>query len=273
MHVDCLYRSGAVRVSLQKDNVLMKKIPFTQIRGSIAEYVRFATSPSRPFFSTEIHARELELYRGGHEGITYTPLLMKIIAAAARKYPLMNAIRARGFLKDSIVVPEEVDICFAMEKTYGDETFVAIPIIRDVQAKSIEAIASEITTLSRLPYEQLPGIDLVFKFHRLPYRLKYSCLRLICRSPRHFKTFFGTIGFSNLGRFGVQIASPTWINAVTFVIGSIDEKAGTVNGALGRMPLLHITMSFDHAIFDGAEAGRILSEVRELIEKGNYEAL
>jgi pyruvate/2-oxoglutarate dehydrogenase complex dihydrolipoamide acyltransferase (E2) component len=39
------------------------------------------------------------------------------------------------------------------------------------------------------------------------------------------------------------------------------------------MPLFHITMSFDHAIFDGAEAGRILSEVRDLIEKGNYEAL
>jgi pyruvate dehydrogenase E2 component (dihydrolipoamide acetyltransferase) len=251
----------------------MKKIPFTQIRGSIAEYVRFATSPSRPFFSTEIHAIELERYRAGHEGITYTPLLMKIIAAASRKYPLMNAIRARGFFKDTIVIPDEVDICFAMEKTYGGETFVAIPIIRDVRAKSIEAIAAEIATLSRLPYEQMPGIDLTFKFHGLPHRLKYPCLRLICRSPRHFKNFFGTIGFSNLGRFGVQIASPTWINAVTFVIGSVTEKAGVVDGAIGRMPFLHLTMSFDHSVFDGAEAGRMLSEVRELIETGNYEAL
>ena len=34
---------------------------------------------------------------------------MKIIAAASRKYPLMNAIRARGFLKDTIVVPEKLD--------------------------------------------------------------------------------------------------------------------------------------------------------------------
>ncbi len=251
----------------------MKKIPFTEIRGSIAEYVRFATSPSRPFFSTEIHAIELERYRAGHEGITYTPLLMKIIAAASRKYPLMNAIRARGFFKDTIVVPDEVDICFAMEKTYGGETFVAIPVIRDVGAKSIEAIASEIVMLSRLSYEEMPGIDMVFKFHGLPYCLKYACLRLICRSPRHFKNFFGTIGFSNLGRFGVQIASPTWINAVTFVIGSVTEKAGVVDGAIGRMPLLHITMSFDHAIFDGAEAGRILSEVRDIIEKGSYESL
>jgi pyruvate dehydrogenase E2 component (dihydrolipoamide acetyltransferase) len=251
----------------------MKKIPFTEIRGSIAEYVRFATSPSRPFFSTEIHAIELERYRAGHEGITYTPLLMKIIAAASRKYPLMNAIRARGFFKDAIVVPDEVDICFAMEKTYGGETFVAIPVIRDVRAKSIEAIASEIATLSRLSYEEMPGIDMVFKFHGLPYCLKYACLRLICRSPRHFKNFFGTIGFSNLGRFGVQIASPTWINAVTFVVGSVTEKAGLVDGAIGRMPLLHLTMSFDHSVFDGAEAGRMLSEVRELIEKGNYEAL
>ena len=46
-----------------------------------------------------------------------------------------------------------------------------------------------------------------------------------------------------------------------------------VNGEIGRAPSLHVTMGFDHAIFDGAEAGRMLSEVRELIEKGNYEAL
>jgi len=253
--------------------LIMKKIPFTEIRGSIAEYVRYATRSFRPFFSAEINALELERYRVGHEGITYTPLLMKVIEAASRKYPLMNAVRARGFFKDAIVIPDEVDICFAMEKTYGGETFVAIPVIRNVRAKSIAAIAAEIASLSRLPYEQMPGIDLIFKFHRLPHHLKYFCLRLICRSPRHFKNFFGTIGFSNLGRFGVQIASPTWINAVTFVIGSVEEKAGVVNGAIGRTPLLHITMSFDHGVFDGAEAGRMLAEVRKLIERGDYESL
>jgi len=253
--------------------MLMQKIPFTDIRESITQYVRFATSSFRPFFSAEIHALELERYRSRHEDITYTPLLMKIIAAAARKYPLMNAIRSRGFLKDTIVIPDEVDICFAMEKTYRGETFVAIPIIRAVDTKSIEAIASEVGMLSRLPYEELPGIDLVLKFHRLPNRLKYSCLKLLCRSPRFFKIFFGTIGFSNLGRFGVQVASPTWINTVTFGIGCIAEKAVVVNETIGRAPILHITMGFDHSVFDGAEAGRMITEVRELIEKGDYESL
>ncbi len=251
----------------------MKKIHFTRIRGSIAEYVRFATSPARPFFTTEINAGALEEYRVRHEGITYTPLLMKILASAVRKYPLMNAVRARGFFKSTIVVPDAVDMCFAMEKTYQGETFVAIPIIRSVNTKSIESIASEIALLAGLPYEKMPGIDMVFKFHGLPYCLKYACLRLICRSPRHIQNFFGTVGFSNLGRFGVQIASPTWINNVTFVIGSVVEKAGVVNGGIERVPFLHLTMSFDHAIFDGAEAGRMLSEVSELIEKGNFEAL
>ncbi len=213
----------------------MKKIPFTEIRGSIAEYVRFATSPSRPFFSTEIHAIELERYRAGHEGITYTPLLMKIIAAASRKYPLMNAIRARGFFKDTIVVPDEVDICFAMEKTYGGETFVAIPVIRDVGTKSIEAIASEIVMLSRLSYEEMPGIDLVFKFHRpslSPQVFMPQAASAVL--PVTLRIFFGTIGFSNLGRFGVQVASPTWINTVTFVIGSCCGKGRVVNGAIER---------------------------------------
>ena len=251
----------------------MKTIPFTDIRGSISQYVRFAASPFRPFLSAEINALQLEQYRAGHEDITYTPLLMKIIASAASKYPLMNAIRGRGFLKDTIGIPEEVDICFAMEKTYRGETFVAIPIIRSVNKKSIQTIASEINSLSELPYEALPGNKPILLFHKLPNFLKYVLLRLSSFNPNAFKDLFGTMGFSNLGKFGIHDFYPAWVNTVVFGIGSIIVKPVVENGAIKICPVLHISMNFDHSIFDGAEAGRMLAEVRELIEKGDYDSL
>jgi len=71
----------------------------------------------------------------------------------------------------------------------------------------------------------------------------------------------------------VQVASPTWINAVIFGIGSIEEKPVIVDGEIKSMPILHVTMGFDHAVFDGAEAGRILASFKELIENGNFDAL
>jgi pyruvate dehydrogenase E2 component (dihydrolipoamide acetyltransferase) len=251
----------------------MRKIAFSSIRGTIAQYVRLATNVFRPFFSIEVKADRLEEYRLEHEGITYTPLLMKVIAATVKHYPLMNAVVSRGFWGIKVFVPKEVDICFAVEKTYKGETFVAVPVIRDVDKKSIQTITDEIQVISELPYEKLPGIKPVLLFHKHPYFMKYGYLKFICRFPRLFKALFGTIAFSNLGKFGVQVASPTWINTVIFGIGSIEEKPVVLNGEIKSVPILHITMGFDHAVFDGAEAGRILQTVKELIEQGNYDVL
>lgn len=251
----------------------MQRITFSGVRGTIAQYVRLATHVFRPFFSIEVKADRLERYRSEHEGITYTPLLMKVIAATVKHYPLMNAVVSRGFFGIKIFVPKEVDICFAVEKTYKGETFVAIPVIRDVDKKSIQTIAAEIRTISELPYEKLPGIKPTLLFHKHPYFVKYAYLKFLCRFPRLFKALFGTIAFSNLGKFGIQVASPTWINTVIFGIGSIEEKPVIVNGKIESMPILHITMGFDHSVFDGGEAGRILTAVKDMIEKGDYDAL
>ena len=58
-----------------------------------------------------------------------------------------------------------------------------------------------------------------------------------------------------------------------FGIGSIEEKPVIVDGEIKNMPILHVTMGFDHAVFDGAEAGRMLAVFKELIESGNFDAL
>ena len=254
-------------------NNLMKKIAYSKIRRSITQYVRFAGRIFHPYISTEVKAQRLEQYRLDHEGITYTPLLMKVIAAVVKEYPLMNGILAKGLFGGEIVIPEEVDICFAMEKTYRGENFVAIPIIRDVNKKSLQTIAAEIKNLANLPYEEFPGIKPVLMFHKLPDFLKYFVLRLSSYNPRAFKDFFGTIGFSNLGKFGIYDFYPAWVNTTVFGIGSVLEKTVVDNGKINTLPVLHLSLSFDHSVLDGAEAARILQAVKELIENGNYDSL
>lgn len=251
----------------------MQTINYSGIRGSITQYVRFATRFFHPFLSIEVNAQRLVEFHSKQKSITYTPILLKIIATAAKTYPIMNGILSRPFLRKKIFIPKDVDISIAMEKQYKEETFVAIPIIRSVNEKSIGTIASEINYLSSLPYQQLPDIKPVLFFHKMPEFCKYWTLKFICRFPHVFRLFFGTIGFSNLGKFGITIASPTWINNVIFVIGTIEERQLVINGEVEKVPVLHITMGFDHAVMDGAMAGRILSEVKDLIENSDYSTL
>ena len=251
----------------------MKKVAYSGIRGSITQYVRLASRIFHPHLSIEVKAHQLGRYRLQHKDITYTPILLKIIATVAKKYPLMNGIVSRSLLRKKIFVPDEVDISIAMEKNYKGETFVAIPIVRSVNEKSIKTIASEINYLSNLPYEKLPDIKPVLFFHKLPDFWKYWSLKLMCRSPYAFKLFFGTVGFTNLGKYRIHTVFPAWVNTIVFGIGGIEEKPVVVNGKIEIFPVLHLSLSFDHSVLDGAMAGRILSEVKSLIENSDYSSL
>lgn len=119
----------------------------------------------------------------------------------------------------------------------------------------------------------MPDIKLVIWFHRLPDFLKYFLLKLIYYNPDVFKFFFGTIGFTNLGKFGIQDIYPAWVNTIVFGVGSVKEKPVVVNGKIEILPILHLSLSFDHSVLDGIMAGRILKEIKELIERGDYLAL
>jgi len=88
----------------------MKKVAYSGIRGSITQYVRLASRIFHPHLSIEVKAHQLGRYRLQHKDITYTPILLKIIATVAKKYPLMNGIVSRSLLRKKIFVPDEVDI-------------------------------------------------------------------------------------------------------------------------------------------------------------------
>jgi len=251
----------------------MKKLNYSGIRGTITQYVRLASRINSIHLSIKVKAHQLKNFRLQHRDVTYTPILMKIIAAAAKKYPLMNAIVSRYLFSKRIFIPEEVDISVAMEKSYKGETFVAITVVRSVNKKSIETIASEINYLSTLPYEKLPDIKPVILFHRLPDFLKYFLLKLTYYNPHVFKLFFGTIGFSNLGKFGIHDFYPAWVNTVVFGVGGVEEKPVVMNGNIEIFPILHLSLSFNHNVLDGAMAARIFSEVKDLIERGDYSSL
>ena len=153
------------------------------MRSTIGEFIHLASRINPPFICIEADARWLMKFCSQRR-LTYTSVLLKIIAEVQKKYPLMNAILARDIIRKKIFLPDSVDITIAMEKRYQGEKFVAIPTIRSVNTKSIETIASEINHLSNLSYEDMPDIKPVIGFHRFPDFLKYWLLKLICQNAK-----------------------------------------------------------------------------------------
>ena len=54
--------------------------------------------------------------------------------------------------------------------------------------------------------------------------------------------------------------------ALAVVLGGIGRRPALVDGALVEREMLSVTLSFDHAVVDGAPVARFASRFKELVE-------
>ena len=57
-------------------------------------------------------------------------------------------------------------------------------------------------------------------------------------------------------------------HALAITLGGITEKPAWKNGRVEPREYLHVTLSFDHDVIDGAPAARFTKTFRELVEGG-----
>jgi 2-oxoisovalerate dehydrogenase E2 component (dihydrolipoyl transacylase) len=78
-----------------------------------------------------------------------------------------------------------------------------------------------------------------------------------------------TVTVSNFGALGLDEGIPV-INhpeAAILGVGSIKPRPYVVDGAVVARPTATITLAFDHRVADGADAGRLLGTLRDLVER------
>ena len=78
----------------------------------------------------------------------------------------------------------------------------------------------------------------------------------------------GSFSLSNLGMFGVEqfdaIINPP--QGAILAVGSARSEPVDDDGAIRVLPVLHLSLSCDHRAIDGADAGRFMAALAELIE-------
>ena len=78
----------------------------------------------------------------------------------------------------------------------------------------------------------------------------------------------GTITVTNVGSFGAEFGTPI-INhpeAAILALGVLESRALVVDGRVEARPAVTLSLSFDDRVLDGAEAGRALAALGELLQ-------
>jgi pyruvate dehydrogenase E2 component (dihydrolipoamide acetyltransferase) len=54
--------------------------------------------------------------------------------------------------------------------------------------------------------------------------------------------------------------------AAILAVGAVTQRPIVLDGALGIAPMMNVTLSVDHRVVDGAQAGRFLQKLKKLME-------
>lgn len=168
--------------------------------------------------------------------LSYLPFIFKAVAVALRKYPSLNSSFDEA--TQEIVQKHYYNIGMAVATDAG----LTVPVLKDVNQKSIFALAAEVTDLA--------GRANAGKLQ--PDELAGSCFSV-----------------TNIGSIGALFSFPI-INVPDAAILGIHsiQKRPIVNERDEIVPahMMYLSLSFDHRLVDGAEAARFCKEVIRLLE-------
>jgi pyruvate dehydrogenase E2 component (dihydrolipoamide acetyltransferase) len=182
---------------------------------------------------------DLDTFRRQQEGkgpkLTVTAFALKAAAIVLKQFPQFNA--SLDTAAGQLVLKGYYHIGVAVDTERG----LLVPVVRDVDKKSLQQLAQELTDLAerarqkKVPAEEMRG---------------------------------GTFTITNLGGIGGTAFSPIINYPEVAILGLSRARPQPVvrDGQVVPRLLLPLSVSYDHRIIDGADAARFTRRIAEMLE-------
>jgi pyruvate dehydrogenase E2 component (dihydrolipoamide acetyltransferase) len=197
------------------------------------------TSAPHFYLLREVNAGRLIAWRERaqeqtRQKLTYTDLLVKLVAAALRQHPRLNATWREG----EILLSSQINVGLAMAVEEG----LVVPVIHHADELSLSQIAER--------RQELLSRAQAGKLH-----------------PKDLGN--GTFTISNLGMYGVDAFNPIVypLQAAILGVGRIAERVVPVDGKPAVQPMMILSLSCDHRVTDGVHGAQFLETLVNLIEE------
>ena len=220
-----------------------ERLPLKGIRKVIAErMVQSVYTAPHVTVVDEVDMTELSAFRDRAKELaakknlklSFMPFIFKALTTALKEHPYLNA--QIDDAKQEIVLRKQYHMGFALDTEAG----LLVPVIRDVDKKSVFQIAAEMQDL----------IERGKAGKLQPDELKGS-----------------TFTVSNQGSVGGLFFTPVinYPEVAILGVGSTQERPVVRDGQVAIAPMMYLALSFDHRLIDGAPAARFVNRVKELL--------
>ncbi len=222
----------------------IERVPLTQTRKAIARNMELSWTIPRAVHMDKLNATKLysittaEKENAAKMGVklTFLPFIIKAVVAALKENPTVNA--SYDHERQELIVKKYYNIGLAAEASDG----LKVIVIRDADKKGILELAREIQELHRKILDNTISIA----------EMRDS-----------------TFTITNIGSLGGGYLSVPMINypeAAILGVHLIKDEPIVEDGKIVAAKVLPISLSFDHRIFDGAQAARFGNAVKKYLE-------
>ena len=168
--------------------------------------------------------------------LTMLPILMRVVAGALTEFPRLNA--SIDIASQEIVYRRYIHVGMATDTERG----LVVPVVRDVDAKSITELAVEIAGLAEKARDRKLGLE---------------------------ELRGGTFTISNLGGLGTgfftAVLHPPQVGILA--VGRAEQEPVWIDGAFQPRLRMPLGLTVDHRLIDGADAARALSWMVAALEE------
>ncbi|HEY1378147.1 MAG TPA: 2-oxo acid dehydrogenase subunit E2 [Gemmataceae bacterium] len=214
--------------------------PLELVRRKTAEQMTVAWSQVAHVTQHDLaDVTDLETFRKSQEGsgpkLTVTAFALKAVAVALKEFPHFNAsLDAAG---GRLIKKGYYHIGVAVDTDRG----LLVPVIRDVDKKSIRELAAEVAELAekarqrKLPIDDMKG---------------------------------GTFTITNLGGIGGTAFTPivNWPEVAILGLSRSRLEPAVRDGQVMPRLMLPLSLSYDHRVIDGADGARFTRRIAQMLE-------
>jgi 2-oxoisovalerate dehydrogenase E2 component (dihydrolipoyl transacylase) len=185
--------------------------------------------------ATALQAFRDELSKGTDRRITPLPVVVRALVEVCKEHPKLNS--SFDAERHEIVLHERYHVGIATDTEQG----LLVPVVRHADSLGLVALSEEIARLT-------------------------EAARAGKAAPQDMVG--GTITVTNVGTFGAEFGTPivNYPEAAILALGVVEPRALVVDGEVQARPAVTMSLSFDHRVLDGAEAGRAMKALKSLLE-------
>ncbi len=234
---------AASQASAGKPQGDVEVVKISRLRKAISSaMVRAKSIIPHTVLMDEINVNALVDFRNEAKGIaeskgiklTYMAFIAKAVVTALKEFPLFNA--SFNHDTDEVYIKKYINLGMAVDTPDG----LIVPNIKNAENLSVFELASKIRQLADDTIARKISLD---------------------------QQQNGTFTITNFGSVGVAYGTPVinYPELAIIGIGKIEKKPIVVGDEIKIASMLPLSLAVDHRIIDGADGGRFLLRVKELL--------